>query len=227
MLSVWNTLLIAWIVTLAVMRQRQNPRRHWPLIVPCGFFAVGIAWLVPYECSLALVYVHPLMSLWFLDRELSRTRASWLGAYRFLLCCLPFALVGMWLLLARSPHLPGDDPLAKTISQHAGGGIISGVSTHLLVSTHTFLEMLHYGVWIVAIPTLRLRRLPWNVDDVPLARRSQLWRRAIVGVVVTGAAVVLVLWAGFLADYPLTRDIYFMVATLHVLAEVPFLLRLL
>jgi hypothetical protein len=35
------------------------------------------------------------------------------------------------------------------------------------------------------------------------------------------------LWGAFLADYPLTRDVYFTVATLHVLAEVPFLLRLL
>ncbi len=35
------------------------------------------------------------------------------------------------------------------------------------------------------------------------------------------------IWAGFLANYPLTRDIYFTVAMLHVLAEAPFLLRLL
>ena len=39
--------------------------------------------------------------------------------------------------------------------------------------------------------------------------------------------VSLVLWAGFLSNYPLTRDIYFTVAMLHVLAEAPFLLRLL
>ena len=31
------------------------------------------------------------------------------------------------------------------------------------------------------------------------------------------------LWAGFLADYPLTRDVYFTVAMFHVLAEVPHL----
>jgi len=33
------------------------------------------------------------------------------------------------------------------------------------------------------------------------------------------------LWGGFLADYPETRDIYFTVAIVHVLAEIPFLLR--
>jgi hypothetical protein len=37
----------------------------------------------------------------------------------------------------------------------------------------------------------------------------------------------LVLWVGFLADYPLTRSVYFTVALLHVLVEFPFLLRLL
>ena len=40
-----------------------------------------------------------------------------------------------------------------------------------------------------------------------------------------GGLVVLLLWGCFLADYPLTRDVYFTVALLHVLAEVPFLLR--
>ena len=44
---------------------------------------------------------------------------------------------------------------------------------------------------------------------------------------VIGAMMVLALWAGFFLDYPLTRDIYFTVAMLHVLAEIPFLLRLL
>lgn len=38
-------------------------------------------------------------------------------------------------------------------------------------------------------------------------------------------SLVIVLWAGFLANYPLTRDVYFTLAMLHVLAEVPLLLR--
>jgi hypothetical protein len=37
--------------------------------------------------------------------------------------------------------------------------------------------------------------------------------------------VVAAFWAGFLIDYPLTRSLYFTVALVHVLAEVPFLLR--
>ena len=41
-----------------------------------------------------------------------------------------------------------------------------------------------------------------------------------------GGAVVLVLWCGFAADYGVTRDLYFTAAMLHVLAEIPFVLRL-
>ncbi len=226
-LAFWNTLLIAWVVALATLRKGQNPKRDWPWLVPLGFLAISAAWIIPILCSLALVYLHPLLSLWFLDRELARTKSSWLGAYRFLLCCLPIAIAAMWLVLARTPNLPGDDALAAAIASHAGGGILHSVSTHLLVSTHAFLEMLHYGVWIVAIPSISLRRWPWEIDNVPLARRGVAWRRAVLGIVVVGAVVMVVLWGAFLADYAITRDIYFTVATLHVLAEVPFLLRLL
>jgi multidrug resistance efflux pump len=58
-----------------------------------------------------------------------------------------------------------------------------------------------------------------------MARRSRSWRLALTGVLGLGLLIVLALWAFFLADYPLTRDVYFTVALLHVLAEVPFLLR--
>lgn len=41
-----------------------------------------------------------------------------------------------------------------------------------------------------------------------------------------GLAAVVVLWAGFAVDYPAARAVYFTVAMLHVLAEVPLLLRM-
>ena len=41
-----------------------------------------------------------------------------------------------------------------------------------------------------------------------------------------GLAVVLALWVCFGIDYETTRRVYFTVAMLHVLAEVPFLLRM-
>lgn len=227
MYAVWNTALIAWIATLALLRSRQNPRRNWTWIVPVALVLISLNWLWPLAWSLALVYLHPLVALTFLDREIGKMQPAWRTAYRGCLLLVPVALGVLWWNLAAAPNLPGNDWLASQITQHAGAEILSGVSTHLLVSTHTFLEMLHYGVWIVAIPLVSVRMTPWQLGNVPLARRSPLWRGAILAAVAAGVVVMVVLWGGFIANYPLTRDIYFTVAMLHVLAEVPFLLRLL
>ena len=75
------------------------------------------------------------------------------------------------------------------------------------------------------IPLVGLRAAPWRLRAVPLARRSPGWHKALCAGLIVSGGVVLLLWACFLADYPLTRDVYFTVAMLHVLAEVPFLLR--
>jgi hypothetical protein len=87
--------------------------------------------------------------------------------------------------------------------------------------------MLHYGVWIVAIPLVSVKTWPWQLEGVPLARRSIELRYFVIGTLCLGATIMLVLWSAFLADYPVTRNTYFTVAMLHVLAEVPFILRLL
>lgn len=223
--ATWNTLLVAWIATLVQLRARQNPRRSWPWVWPVALAAAGANWLAPLGWSLVLVYVHPLLAMWFLDRELARQRPEWQAGYRACLAVLPVLLGVLWWQLAGRPDLIGAG-LTERIVRHAGAGVLDGISTHLLVATHTFLEMLHYGVWLVAIPLVSVGR-PWQIDAVPLARRSTAWRRVVTAVFVSGGAITLGLWCCFLADYPLTRDVYFTVALLHVLAEVPFLLRLL
>ena len=48
----------------------------------------------------------------------------------------------------------------------------------------------------------------------------------MTALLLVGLLVVVVLWACFLLDYGTTRYVYFVVALLHVLAEVPFLLRM-
>src|SRR5262245_29058979 len=225
--ATWNSAFVAWIAALALLRSRQNPRRNWLWIVPVAFVLIALNWLWPMTWSLALVYLHPLVALWFLDREIGKMQPAWRTVYRGCLLLVPAALGVLWWNLASAPNLPGSDWLSEQITRHAGAGILNGVSTHLLVSTHTFLEMLHYGVWIVAIPLVSVRMRPWQLDNVPLARRSPYWRTAILASIAAGVLVMVVLWGGFIANYPLTRDIYFTVAMLHVLAEVPFLLRLL
>jgi hypothetical protein len=224
-LAIWNTVFVAWVVTLILWRSRQNPRRDWSLAVPVGLGLISLNWLAPDVWALGLVYAHPLVALWILDRELLRSRPQWRTAYHTCLLFLPVLLGLLWWRLAFTPDLPGNDALTGRITWHAGGGLLTGISTHLLVATHTFLEMLHYSVWLIAIPLVGIRTVPWNLQSVPMARRSQFWRWALTAAIGVGACVVLLLWGCFLADYPTTRDVYFTVAMLHVLAEVPFLLR--
>jgi len=81
-------------------------------------------------------------------------------------------------------------------------------------------------VWIVLIPLVGMRAAPWRLHTIPAARRSAAWRRGVAALLLFGLCVVLVLWVCFGLDYGATRDVYFTVAMLHVLAEVPFLLRM-
>jgi hypothetical protein len=220
-----HTLLILWIATLAHLRSKVNPRRDWGWVWPAAFACCAVAWLAPDYWGLGLVYLHPLLALWLLDRELKRVKPSWRPALLVLVGCLPLFLAALWWRLAGAAPLPADDDLGSRIADHAGASLLPMLSSHLLVATHTFLEMLHYGVWVVAIPLIGLRVAPWRLTSVPLAHRGPAWRAALLAVLMLGAFVVVVLWACFLVDYATTRTVYFAVAMLHVLAEFPFLLR--
>ncbi len=224
-----HAMFILWMLTLILMRSRQHPRRDWLWTVPVALAVLALAVLYPYQASMMLVYAHPLMAFWILDRELRLRRPEWRRAFHICLACLPIFIGFLWWMLASAPPLPGEseNDLAIRIVRHAGAGTIPGVSAHLLVALHTFLEMLHYSIWLVAIPLIGLRSSPWKLKGVPLANRSIAWKRAIITLLAGSAGVVVILWVCFLAAYPVTRDVYFTVATLHVLAEVPFLLRML
>lgn len=222
--AVWDTAFVAWIATLTWMRSRTNPRFDGGWIMPAALLLVGLAWLHPFAFGMALVYLHPLMAFWLLDRELKRSRPTWRPAYHAGLLAVPLLLFALAWRLHNAPPLPDDDAVSVAIGQHAGDWLFTGVSNHFLVAAHTFLEMVHYAVWIVLIPLVGYRSAPWRLDTIPAARR---WRRSVAGLLLFGLLVVGVLWACFAVDYGTTRRIYFTVAMLHVLAEVPFLLRML
>jgi hypothetical protein len=221
----WNTVFLLWIAGLTYWRSQQNPRREWGWIWPVALLFIALAWQFPLGWGLLLVYLHPLMAFWLLDREMRRSRPEWRPAFHWCLALLPLFLGVLWWKLAATPSLAASTELDQRIANHAGAFILQGVSSHLLVATHTFLEMLHYGVWVLAIPLIGLHSLPWQLQKVPMARRSSAWRFAIGAFLVVGLAVTLILWTCFLADYTTTRSVYFTVALAHVLAEVPFLLR--
>jgi hypothetical protein len=118
--------------------------------------------------------------------------------------------------LPQTPALNDDNGLFWRITQHSGAQLLPQVSSHLLVSVHLFLEMLHYGVWIIALPLLGPRFWKFKTE------KNSIWRNALL---VVGIALVAVLWMGFATNYAETRDLYFTIAIAHVLAEAPFLLK--
>ncbi len=258
-LATWNTLLLLWLGLLVWLRGRNKPRRNWSWAFPVALGLCSLNWLAPEFFSLGIVYLHPLVALWFFDRHLARNRPEWLRTYRRCLCLLPLLLVGMFWKLGQTPALADDNGLFWRITQHAGAQLLPNISSHVLVATHVFLEMLHYGVWLVALPLiapigksggkqreddgstherhpggttkllshLPLPTAPASFWSVPVARHPRGFPKLVAAALGLGVFLVAVLWFGFAVDYSTTRDIYFTVAIAHVLAEAPFLLKML
>jgi hypothetical protein len=224
----WNTLLLVWLGLLVWLRSKQKIRGNWVWMAPVGLGLCSLNWLGPEFFSLAIVYVHPLIALWFLDRHLRRTRPAWSRAYRRCLCVVPLVLVVMIWQLSQTAPLADNNGLFWRITQHSGAEVLPQVSSHLLVSVHLFLEMLHYAVWIVALPLIgRMAGARfWEVKTIPVARHPKGFPRTVAWLLVGVLVGIVLLWLGFSIDYATTRDVYFTIAIAHVLAEAPFLLRM-
>ena len=225
-IAAWNTLMLLWISALVLMRAKQKTNQDWFWVLPIACVLCSLNWLSPELFSLAIVYIHPLVALWFLDRHLRRTKPEWLLIYRRCLMLLPLLIAGMLWQLSRTSSLADDNGLFWRITQHAGAALLPNISSHMLVSTHVFLEMLHYGVWILALPLIGATGAIWNVKTIPIANHSRGFPKLIAAVLMFGLFAVALLWLGFSMNYSATRDIYFTVAMAHVLAEAPFLLRM-
>jgi hypothetical protein len=225
--AAWNTFFVLWLGLLFYLRGRQKPKTDWSLAFAAAFLLAALAWLVPNYWSLTLVYLHPFIALWFLERQIRRTRKEWLRAYHFCLATIPVFLIVMWLALGNQTNLPEDTPLFSRISQHAGSEILPGVSTHLLVAAHVFLETIHYMAWILLIPLVDKRAVPWKLKEIPLAANKHGFPKLVTAILIASAGLVFALWLGFSFDYTTTRDLYFAIAIAHVLAEFPFLIKML
>jgi len=222
----WNTALILWVGLLFYLRGTQR-RRDWSIAFAAAFFLAGLAWIVPQYWSLALVYLHPFVAMWFLERQIRRTRPDWLRAYHLCLLSIPLFLFLLWASLSGQPSLPQETNLFWRISQHAGSEILPGISSHVLVATHVFLESIHYFVWLLLIPLVDKRAIPWRLNDVPMFANAKGWPKVFAAFLIFSALASVALWLGFAMDYTTTRDIYFAFAIGHVLAEFPFLVKML
>jgi hypothetical protein len=225
--ATWNTAFVLWIGLLFYLRGRQKPKTDWSLAFPLVFLLAALVWIVPQYWSLSLVYLHPLIALWFLERQIRRTKPEWLRAYHLSLTSIPVFLLILWLTLVNQPNLSEETNLFWRITNHAGAGILPNVSSHLLVASHVFLETIHYAAWILLIPLIDRRAIPWKVREIPLASNRNGFAKIVFAALAVSVILVVALWFGFAADYTMTRDIYFAFAIAHVLAEFPFLIKML
>src|SRR5712691_668762 len=193
-IATWNTCMLLWIGALIILRGRQSYRRDWSWAMPMVFTLCALNWLAPELFSLAIVYAHPLVALWFHDRHLRRTKPEWLSTYRRCLLLLPLFVIAMTWQLGRTTSLADDNGLFWRITQHVGAQLLPNVSSHMLVSIHVFLEMLHYGVWIIALPLIRATGAVWNVKTIPLARHPRGFPKLIGAGLVFSLFIVALLW---------------------------------
>lgn len=224
--SVWNTAFVLWVGLLFYLRGKQRGK-DWSIAFAPALFVAGLVWITPQYFSLSLVYIHPFIALWFLERQIRRSKPEWLRAYHFCLASIPVFLVILWATLAGQPNVSEETNLFWRISQHAGSTALPGISSHLLVATHVFLESIHYFVWLLIIPLVDRRAIPWNLKDIPMFASKSGIPKIFLAFVLVSVAIVIALWAGFSMDYTTTRDIYFALAIGHVLAEFPFLVKML
>ncbi len=107
LLASWNTLLLLWLGALIWLRGK-NKRRDWSWAIPVSaWHSVRSTGSRRNSSASAIVFLHPLIALWFLDRHLSRTRPEWLRTYRRCLCLVPVLLVGMFWQLATNAGAAG------------------------------------------------------------------------------------------------------------------------
>ncbi|MCD9185545.1 MAG: hypothetical protein LUM44_03875 [Pyrinomonadaceae bacterium] len=225
--SGWNTAFILWLGTLFYIRGRQKPKSDWTIAFAVAFLLAGLAWLFPAYWSLSMVYLHPFVAMWFLERQIRRTKKEWLKAYHFCLLTIPFFIAGLYFAFANAPNLAEENSLFSRITQHAGSGIFQNLSSHFLVATHVFLETIHYTVWILLIPLVDKRAIPWKLKEIPLFANKDGFPKLVAIALLISLSLVFVFWFAFSRDYETTRDIYFAFAMAHVLAEMPFLVKML
>lgn len=223
--KVWNTAFVFWLLALISIRNKERSN-DYPLALPIAAALLAVNWISAPLFGLMLVYAHPLIGLLILRRETTLSKPQLQGVSNSLIVVSLVALTSLLLILCQSQNLNTTENLTDKIARHAGALILPGVSSHLLVSVHVFLELVHYFVWIVAIPYVTLGSRIFSLAKIPLICRSSNWRPIVGSVLVTGVALVVLLQTAFTVDFSTARDIYFTIAILHVLAEFPVLLRL-
>jgi hypothetical protein len=223
----WNELLILWMFALSILRYRSTDNTPKSLLVANSLYvalATAANLLSAAAFSISLTYLHPLLGLWILERELKRTRKSWVAAYRWCLLSIPFAAVAILCALNNSHNANPSPELVGALNGNAlGAQLFPNASTMSLLALFGFLQMVHYGVWLIAMPIANRSWKRWRIERLPIIAKKPFLRPFILVACGLGVLAILFFWCGYVLDYDDVNEIYITITTLHVMAEVPFI----
>lgn len=219
--SLWGSALLGWLLVLAHQRRLIQSLPQRLLAYLCGACCLAACWLGPEWFSVGLVYVHPLLSLAIFDRELERSRRDLLAGYRAVLIGAPaFLLLFWWQSCMALPQ----SPIANLILDQSGVQIMTMVPPHFVISTLVFFDLLHYGVWLLGIPLMSAGWSGYRARAMPITTQSNFARNAISALLLGSSLAAATLWFCFTLNFETTYTVYFILAVVHVLAEMPFLI---
>ncbi len=220
---IWNEFLILWIFALSFSRYPKSLKETALIGGSLTAIMTEPGSLPPQVFTLAIVYVHPAVGLWIFERELRRTRKSWLKTYHLCMLTVPAAVLLLIFWLSGTTY---DAAYARSLSElsgNVGTNLFKSASPAVLLAVYGFLQMVHYGVWVFAMPLATRSWERWRFDRLP-ALKNRLIVRTLCGYVFgLGAVALCAFWVGFKLDYASTMNLYVFLSTLHVLAEVPFM----
>lgn len=226
----WATSVCLWTAALFLLAGRASigaKSKHLkglylPLMAIGALALSGFAVTQPIYFGVALVFAHPLVSFAILDREIARHRPQWLFGLRCGFALVPVLIGSFWW------HLQGlsfttQGAIAEHIVRQTGAPSLPFMSSYFLLSSLVFLDLLHYAVWMIAIPKSSAGWKGLQPRSFPVITRFPKLKLPVQIVFAATSLMVLFLWCAFSSDYVATSQFYFVFAIAHVLAEIPFL----
>ena len=228
--AVWNTTFLFWVATLVWMRSRTNPHFDGGWVWPLACLLAAGVWLSPLALQRGADLPAPaagtLAARSRTGPVAARVAARPTGARS---PAIPLLMAALWWRLADAPNLTGRPivvdhrPIAATTPRRGS----STASRRTSWSRRT--RSWRWSITACGSCSFRwwgCARDPGNCGRSPRRGGTVRGRAACRICCSSGCWLCVVLWVCFLLDYGTTRSIYFTVAMLHVLAEIPFLLRM-